>query len=122
MRLKILDTGYPLGTKIVFRLVRLVSGFPLPDAARLGFYRPSFYGKLMNAFTHEAMRGSSDWSVGDRELMAAYVSTLNESKFCIGAHTATSSGAYQDKRKVAAVLSNLETAPIAGSLKCYLGF
>ena len=120
MRLEVLNTGYPLGIKILFRFIRLVSGFPLPDAARLGFYRPDFYGKLMKAFTHESMRGSSSWSVGDRELMAVYVSKLNECKFCIGAHTETSSRAYQDKGKVADVLSNLETAPVGEPLKSTL--
>ena len=36
--------------------------------------------------THEAMRGPSAWSVGDRELMAAFVSKLNECEYCIRAH------------------------------------
>lgn len=120
MRLEILNTGYPFGTKILFRFIRLVSRFPLPDAARLGFYRPEFYGKLMGAFTHQSMRGTSSWSVGERELMAAYVSKLNECRFCIGAHTETSSQAYQDKGKVSAVLSDLETAPIGEPLKATL--
>jgi uncharacterized peroxidase-related enzyme len=120
MRLEILNTGYPPGIRILFRFIRLVSGFPLPDAARLGFYRPDFYGKLMRTFTHESMRGSSTWSVGDRELMAAYVSKLNECRFCISAHTATSSTAYHDKGKVAAVLSDLETAPVGEPLKSTL--
>lgn len=120
MRLEILNTGYSFGARILFRFIRLVSRFPLPDAARLGFYRPEYYGKLMGTFTHQSMRGSSRWSVGERELMAAYVSKLNECQFCIGAHTATSSQAYQDKGKVAAVLSDLETAPIAEPLRSTL--
>ncbi len=120
MRLEILNSGYPFGIKFLFRFIRLVSGSPLPDAARLGFYRPDFYGKLAKAFTHESMRGSSRWSVGDRELMAAYVSKLNESRFCISAHTATSSEAYHDRGKVAAVLSDLETAPVGEPLQSTL--
>ena len=32
------------------------------------------------------LRGDSDWSVSDRELMAAYVSGLNACGFCHGAH------------------------------------
>lgn len=74
----------------------------------------------MKAFTHESMRGSSSWSVGDRELMAAYVSKLNECKFCISAHTETSSKAYEDNGKVAAVLSDLENAPVGEPLKSTL--
>jgi uncharacterized peroxidase-related enzyme len=120
MRLEILNSGYPFGAKVLFRFIRLVSGSSLPDAARLGFYRPDFYGKLMNAFTHESMRGWSRWSVGDRELMAAYVSKLNECRFCISAHTETSSEAYHDRGKVAAVLADLETAPVGEPLRSTL--
>ncbi|GLY85683.1 carboxymuconolactone decarboxylase family protein [Actinoallomurus iriomotensis] len=120
MRLDILDRGYGPGTKLLFALIRLFSGHPLPDAARLVFYRPDFYGARAKEFTHEAMRGPSAWSVGDRELMAAYVSTVNDSAFCVGAHTATASQAYQDGPRVAAVLADLESAPIAEPLRATL--
>jgi uncharacterized peroxidase-related enzyme len=66
------------------------------------------------------MRGPSAWSVGDRELMAAYVSTVNGSAFCIGAHTATAARAYQDAPRVAAVLSDLESAPVEEPLRATL--
>jgi AhpD family alkylhydroperoxidase len=120
MRLDILNHGYRPGTRLLFAVIRLFSGHPVPDAARLVFYRPDFYGARAKAFTHEAMRGPSAWSVGDRELMAAYVSTVNESAFCIAAHTATSSRAYQDGPRVAAVLGDLESAPIAEPLRATL--
>jgi uncharacterized peroxidase-related enzyme len=120
VRLDILDRGYRPGTKLLFALIRLFSGHPLPDAARLVFYRPDFYGTRAKEFTHEAMRGPSAWSVGDRELMAAYVSTVNDSAFCVGAHTATASQAYQDGPRVAAVLADLESAPIAEPLRATL--
>ncbi|MGH7759931.1 MAG: carboxymuconolactone decarboxylase family protein [Candidatus Dormibacteraceae bacterium] len=92
----------------------------MPDAAKLVFYRADFYGDRMKKVTHEAMRGRSAWSVGDRELMAAFVSKTNECEFCIGAHTATAAGAYHDAARVAAVLSNLETAPIEEPLRATL--
>ncbi|MBY8339633.1 carboxymuconolactone decarboxylase family protein [Streptomyces spinosirectus] len=120
MRLEILNHGYGPGTKLLFALIRLFSRHPVPDAARLVFYRPDFYGTRAKAFTHEAMRGPSAWSVGDRELMAAYVSEVNGTAFCIGAHTATASQAYQDPPRVAAVLADLETAPVAEPLRATL--
>jgi uncharacterized peroxidase-related enzyme len=120
MRLEVLNSGYRYGTKVLFALIGAVSRQPLPDAAKLTFYRPDFYGALSKDFTHEAMRGRSAWSVADRELMAAFVSTINESAFCIGAHTATAVGAYQDEHRVAAVLSDLETAPIEEPLRATL--
>jgi uncharacterized peroxidase-related enzyme len=120
MRLEILNSGYRPGTKLLFAVIRLFSGQPLPDAAKLVFYRPDFYGTLAKKFTHEAMRGPSGWSVGDRELMAAYVSKVNDSAFCIGAHTATASQAYQDGAKVQAVLTDLESAPVEEPLRATL--
>jgi uncharacterized peroxidase-related enzyme len=120
MRLTILNSGYSLGTKILFAIIRVASRQPVPDAAKLVFYRPDFYGAPMKEFTHNAMRGPSAWSVGDRELMAAFVSKTNECAFCIGAHTATAVGAYHDEARVAAVLSDLETAPIEEPLRATL--
>lgn len=120
MRLDILNHGYGPGTKALFAVVRLFSGRPLPDAAKLVFYRPDFYGSRAKEFTHAAMRGPSEWSVGDRELMAAYVSKVNESAFCVGAHTATATRAYQDEARVGAVLTDLETAPVAEPLRATL--
>jgi uncharacterized peroxidase-related enzyme len=120
MRLDVLDRGYRPGTKLLFALIQLFSGQPVPDAAKLVFYRPDFYGSAAKEFTHEAMRGPSAWTVADRELMAAYVSQVNESAFCIGAHSATARQAYQDGPKVAAVLADLESAPIEDGLRATL--
>jgi AhpD family alkylhydroperoxidase len=121
VRPPVLEHGYGVGRKMLFRLIRLVSGQPVPDAARITFYRPDFYGTHMKKFTQEAMRGRSTWSVGDRELMAAYVSEVNDSPFCIGAHTATAARAYQDRERVTAVLADLDSAPITEGLRATLG-
>jgi uncharacterized peroxidase-related enzyme len=120
MRLDVLNRGYRPGTKLLFAIIRVFSGHPVPDAAKLVFYRPDFYGTRAKEFTHEAMRGPSAWSVADRELMAAYVSTVNGSAFCIGAHTATAGQAYQDGAKVQAVLTDLDSAPIEEPLRATL--
>jgi uncharacterized peroxidase-related enzyme len=120
MRLDILNHGYGRGTKLLFALIRLFSRHPVPDAAKVVFYRPDFYGARAKEFSHEAMRGPSEWSVGDRELMAAYVSKMNECAFCVSAHTATARRAYQDGPRVAAVLADLESAPIEEGLRATL--
>jgi uncharacterized peroxidase-related enzyme len=118
MRLEILDRGQRLHNKAIMALIRVLSGHPVVDAVKLAFYRPDFYrgGPL----THEAMRGQSDWSVGDRELMAAYVSKVNECPFCVSAHTATSSMWYGDHAKVAGTLTDVDTAPIDEPLRATL--
>ena len=120
MRLEILNSGYKPGTRLLFAMVRLFTGQPMPDAAKLTLYRADFYGARAKVFTHDAMRGPSEWSVGDRELMAAFVSKVNDSAFCVGAHTATASQAYQDGAKVQAVLTDLESAPIEDGLRATL--
>jgi AhpD family alkylhydroperoxidase len=121
VRPRVLDNGYGVGPKLLFKLIRLTSGHPAPDAAKITFYRSDFYGTHAKKFTHEAMRGRSPWSVGDRELMAAYVSKVNDSPFCVGAHTATATGAYQDPERVTAVLAGLDSAPIDEGLRATLG-
>ena len=66
MRLKILDQ-VP---------VRNVS-----DIIRTFLYRTEFFGKPLTNATHDALRGPSDWSAGERELFATFVSSLNHCPF-----------------------------------------
>ncbi|WP_431958321.1 carboxymuconolactone decarboxylase family protein [Nocardia lijiangensis] len=120
MRLDILNRGYRSRIRLLFTLIRVFSRQPVPDAAKLVFYRPDFYGARAKAFTHEAMRGPSAWSVADRELMAAFVSKVNDSAFCVGAHSATAGQAYRDAAKVRAVLADVESAPIEDGLRATL--
>ena len=120
MRLGILDTGHGFGKKALFALIRMVSRQPVLDIIKLVSYRPDFYGDPMKAVTQEAMRGPSSWSVGDRELMAAVVAKANENAFCTAAHAAVARGAYRDEARVAAVLADLDTAPIEVPLKATL--
>jgi AhpD family alkylhydroperoxidase len=112
VRPAILNSGYPLHLKLVFKLVEFVTREPMPDAARINFYRSDFYGSPMKQLTHQAMRGKSRWSVGERELMAAYVSRVNRSDFCISTHSATATTALQDETLVALALGDFERAPV----------
>jgi uncharacterized peroxidase-related enzyme len=120
MRLAILNEGYGLGTRLLFGLIQLFSRQPVPDAARLTFYRPDFYGSYSKLLTHAAMRGPSAWTVAERELMAAYVSSVNDCPFCIGAHTATASMAAGNADTVTAALADLDSAPIGEGLRVML--
>lgn len=118
MRLDTLDNGHGPGTKALLGMIRMVSRQPVVDAVKLALYRKDFYGA--GDLTHEAMRGSSEWSVGDRELMAAYVAHVDASPFCVAAHTATSGQWYGDADKVTAALADLDTAPIDEPLRATL--
>ena len=81
MRLGILDNGHTLGKKALFVLMRVMSGHPAPDVVKTLMYRPEFFGEQMSAVFQEVMRGPSEWTVGERELMAAFVSKTNECEF-----------------------------------------
>lgn len=98
--------------------IRLVSRHPVVDAVKLALYRPDFY--LGGKVTQEAMRGPSQWSVADRELMAAVISSANQTEFCIMAHSATSAIAYGDEAKVSATIADLDTAPVGEPLRATL--
>ncbi|MBO0812001.1 MAG: hypothetical protein J2P23_08125 [Microlunatus sp.] len=120
MRPEVLNTGYPLRARLIFGLIKIITRHPLPDAAKINFYRPDFYGAPMGRLTQQVMRGPSGWSVGDRELMAAYISRVNGSAFCTGAHTATATGAFGDHGLVAQTLDDLDSAPIREPLRAML--
>jgi AhpD family alkylhydroperoxidase len=120
MRLRILDSGHGLGTKALFALIRTVSRQPVLDVIKLVRYRADFYGGPMSAVTQETMRGQSTWSIGDRELMAAYVAKTNQCEFCTKAHSAVARGAYHDGQKVSAILSDLDIAIIEEPLRATL--
>jgi len=81
MRLEALDTGHSLATKALFRFIRVMSRHPVPDVVKTLRYRPDFFGAPMSEVFQETMRGPSEWSIGDRELMAAFVSKVNECEF-----------------------------------------
>ena len=120
MRLAILDSGHGFRTKGLFAVIRAVSRLPVPDAIKLNRYRPDFYGAPMRELTHEAMRGPSAWSVGDRELMGAIVSKTNNCEVCTKTHATVAALAYRNEGKVSAVLSDFETAPIEEPLRATL--
>jgi len=120
MRLTNLDRGHSLGTKALFALIRAVSRQPVLDVIKLGKYRADFYGAPMQRVTQEAMRGPSEWSVADRELMAAFVAKMNQCEWCTRAHTAVAERAYRDGAIVSAVLSDLETAMIEEPMRATL--
>jgi AhpD family alkylhydroperoxidase len=117
MRLAILDSGHRFLTRVRFGIIRAVSRLPVPDAVKLNRYRPDFYGLPMGVLTQKAMRGPSAWAVGDRELMGACVSQINECKVCMKTHAGVAALAYGDDAKVSAVLADLETAPIDEPLR-----
>lgn len=44
-------------------------------------YRPELFGQPASAYFQTVMKGPSDWSEAERELFAAFVSSLNQCPF-----------------------------------------
>jgi hypothetical protein len=81
MRLPIVRTGHSIGRKIILGIARLMMGVKPPDVVRTLFYRPKFFGDPHSAWTNQVMRGPSQWTVGEREIFAAFTSRLNQCVF-----------------------------------------
>ncbi|ADJ47442.1 hypothetical protein AMES_5617 [Amycolatopsis mediterranei S699] len=104
---------------MLIRVISLALGARLPDAARVAFYHKGFVGTALGAWTQGAMRGPSEWSVAERELMAAMVAKWNSCPFCVGAHRAIAVHGM-DKVVADAALADYRTAPIPETLRATL--
>jgi hypothetical protein len=81
MRLARVEHRHRLKEKLKLGLIRLVSGRRVPDVVKTILYRPELWGKPMCDWTQAVLRGPSPWSVGERELFAAFTSKLNQCVF-----------------------------------------
>lgn len=81
MRLAVVERGHRLPQKIVMGIIRVVTRRRVVDIIRTLLYRPEFFGRPISVWTQAVMRGASEWSVGERELFAAFTSRLNQCPF-----------------------------------------
>ena len=81
MRLQRVERGDGLKNRLLLRAIGLFSGHRAPDVVRTILYRSRFFGEPQSRHTQEVMRGDSEWTVGERELFAAFVSRLNQCSF-----------------------------------------
>jgi AhpD family alkylhydroperoxidase len=58
----------------------------VPDASRVMLHRPDDFGRPYAALLHRVMRGPSDWTPPERELLAAYFSSVDGSRYCAVSH------------------------------------
>ena len=81
MRLKTVEDNLPFAAKLKLRVIGAISGRRAPDVLRTVLYRPEIFGKAFSELMQPVMRGPSRWSVGERELFAAFTSKLNQCPF-----------------------------------------
>lgn len=81
MRVPAVDHGHRFTERLKLGLIRLLGRRRVPDVVKSLLYRPELWGRPMCAWTQAVMRGPSEWSVGERELFAAFTSRLNQCVF-----------------------------------------
>jgi uncharacterized peroxidase-related enzyme len=121
IRLERVREGHALKQKIMLKVGGFVMGVPPPDMLRVLFYRPDFWGRPVGLLTDNVLRGSSSWTVGERELFAAWVSLKNKCRFCSQAHSAVAAQALGPEL-VKLVMSDGEESDLGPKAKAMLPF
>ena len=80
MRLEKVHRGHGLRDKAMLAMMRVATGHA-PGVVRTLLYRKEFFGRPWSELTQQVMRGPSPWTVGEREIFAAFVSRLNACTF-----------------------------------------
>lgn len=93
---------------------------PQPGIVSLLYYKTSS-GKALSNLAHALLHGPSTLTSGERELIAAHVSYLNNCEFCHLSHGAAASEHLQDNGKaVQCIIENIDTAPVSAKMKALL--
>jgi uncharacterized peroxidase-related enzyme len=93
-----------------------------PGMVALGAYRPDVYSRLAslaNLLLHEE-NPNSTMSLGERELIATYVSSLNNCNYCQAAHGSVAAAHLQDPKLIEGVKVNFETSAVTPKMKSLL--
>ena len=76
------------------------------------------FERTILALTQQIMRGEdSDFTVGERELIAAFVSGINACRYCAGAHGAAAAEFGIEEGLLTALLEDIDTADVDEKLK-----
>jgi hypothetical protein len=81
VRLRCVDSGHDVHEAAALEAIRRESGREPVDVLKTLYYRPELFGRPFSDALDLAMRGDSDWTPGERELFAAFVSSLNQCPF-----------------------------------------
>lgn len=96
------------------------TGVNQPGIIGLLFYKGST-GKALSDLAHTLLLGPSELTSGERELIASYVSKLNNCNFCHDSHTAAANAHLGDGGKtVSCVIDNLNEAPVSNKMMALL--
>lgn len=99
--------------------------FPsLPDVAHLSDLLVRFPKNVepLLVYINAVLRSDGALSIGERELIASYVSGLNACRFCHGSHAIYAEAFGIDPGTIAAIIEDLDTADIDPKLKPLLRY
>ncbi|MET8144905.1 peroxidase-related enzyme [Sphaerisporangium sp. NPDC005288] len=92
-----------------------------PGIRGLFRFRPETAGPL-NALVEVLLRAESTLTPGERELIAAYVSSLNQCRYCFSSHAAYAAAQLPEGMElVEQVRADLASAPVTPKLRALLG-
>ncbi|ETK33742.1 carboxymuconolactone decarboxylase family protein [Microbispora sp. ATCC PTA-5024] len=92
-----------------------------PGIRGLFRFRPET-ARPLNELVEVLLRGESTLSRGERELIAAYVSALNECTYCYSSHAAYAAAQLPEGMElVEQVRAGLDAAPVSARLRALLG-
>ncbi|MDE2150314.1 MAG: peroxidase-related enzyme [Gammaproteobacteria bacterium] len=98
-------------------------GFLNADATMIDLWRRHPARLLaLGKYTESVMRGPSSLSPAERELIAAYVSGLNQCRYCHGAHKAFAVAHGVDPDLIEIMLTDLDGARVEPKLKPLLRY
>jgi hypothetical protein len=82
MRLGVVDSGHGPAEAAILEQIAQARGAPTASGVlKTLYYRPEIFGRPFSDALELAMRGPSDWSTGERELFAGWVSKLQQCPF-----------------------------------------
>jgi uncharacterized peroxidase-related enzyme len=120
MRLSVLRNGYSFLQKAQIKVISAIAG-QVPGPIYVLSHRRQFFGKHYVAWLQRTMRKMNNWTVGEVELMATYISKSNECQFCSTSHTYIAAIAME-RQLIQAVVDNAEIADVDEKLKAILLF
>jgi hypothetical protein len=81
MRLAAVDRGHAPAEAALLDEIRGRSGREPLGVVKTLLYRPQLFGRPFSEALDRAMRGPSDWSPGERELIAGFTSLISHCPF-----------------------------------------
>lgn len=97
------------------------TGLPFPGILELLFYKKAT-GSALSNLAQTLLHGPSTLTSGERELIAAHVSRLNDCECCCDSHSAAANAHFQDNgQTIRCLLESPDQLPVSDKMKSLIG-